>query len=80
MYNRLYTNTSNVKAIAGLLLTTVLVTYCATNSEKIVDGAISLAKTGVRKANEFLHNGKKQYAVLVRENGKLVDSGVRVWR
>lgn len=48
MSNRLYTNTGNVGSILGLIVTTVVLTYAAQNSTKIVDGTIAAASKGAK--------------------------------
>lgn len=80
-----YTNTSNWKAIAGLVLTTLLASYVANNSTKIVEGSVSSAKKGLKRGwvriNDALHGGKQEYAVWSKDfDGKLYDTGRRVRR
>lgn len=76
-----YTNTSNAKAVIGLVVTTVLLSYATTHSTEIVNGTISLAKKGIEKAEELLHKGKKQYAVCARTfDGRVYDTGKRIWK
>jgi hypothetical protein len=77
----LYTNTSKVGAVIGLVVTTVAVTYASQHSTEIVNGTLSLAKKGIDKANSMLHKGKKQYSVCTRmADGRIVDTGERLWK
>ena len=81
MNGRLYTNTSNMKGLIGLLVISVLVSYATANSTKIVDGAVSLTKTSVEKVKALCHKDKKQYAVCGRDvDGGLYDTGRRIWQ
>lgn len=79
--SNLYTNTSNLKAIFGLVLTTVLVSYASSNATEIVGDVKSLAKKGLHKAEDcLLHHGKKQYYVCAKDyDGHYYDTGRKVW-
>jgi hypothetical protein len=80
MSTRLYTNTSNITGIIGLVVTTVALSYASQNATKIVEGTVNLVKDGIEKGNSMLHEQKKQCAVLGRDAmGKLYDTGKRVW-
>jgi len=80
-YQSMYTNTSSVKAIAGLLFVTFATGVVALYTPEIVDGIIKLAKTGREKAEQMLHKGKQQYAVAFRSyDGTIRDTGKRIWR
>lgn len=75
----LYTNTGKVGSVVGLVLITVVTAYVANHSEKIVDGTVSLAKKGMRKAKELFHKNKDQYQIWARDyDGKLYDTGRRI--
>lgn len=77
----MYTNTSNAKAIAGLLFVTFASSVIVLYTPQIVEGMKSLAIKGKDKAEELMHHGKKQYSVCHRlYNGKIIDTGERVWR
>ena len=54
MNTRLYTNTGKFESILGLVVTTVLVTYAAQNSEKIVNGAIAFCKNGTKTVKQYV--------------------------
>jgi hypothetical protein len=80
-FQSLYTNTSNPKAIAGLLLVTVAVAYCQSHADQIVDGAVSIVKDCPRKAEQLLHYGKRKYHVCKQDfDGNVVDTGKVVWK
>lgn len=77
----MYTNTSNWKAIVGLIVVTVAVSYVSANSTQIVNGAIALAKDGVEFAKAKIHSNKKQYIVCAKDiDGKVYDTGQRIWK
>ena len=77
----MYTNTSNPKAIVGLLLVTVGVAYCTTHATEIVEGSFAKAKEVAEKLNALAHHGKKQYRVVERTyDGTLRDTGKNIWR
>lgn len=80
MNSRLYTNTSNVKGIVGLLAVTVLTVYVSNHSDEIVEGSVALAKKSLEKVQELAHNGRKQVSVIERHfDGSLYDTGRRIW-
>lgn len=82
MSKHLYTNTSNFTAIVGLVVTTALLSYVSTNSTKLVEGTVSLAKDGIEKASKYIqHGNKQQYHVLARDfDGNLYDTGRTIWK
>jgi len=81
MNSNLYTNTKSVKSIAGLIATTILVSYASQNATEIVNKVVNLTKQGARKANEVVHGGMKQYATIARDaDGNWFDTGRRFWR
>lgn len=80
MNSRLYTNTSNVKGIIGLVVLTVLTSYASTHATEIVDNTVKICKNGIETANEVIHRGKRQVAVIERHyDGRLHDTGKRIW-
>jgi len=80
-FQSLYTNTGNVKSVAGLLIVTVLTAYAATHSEEIVNGTVKFCKNSVERAKELMHRGKKQFSVVERHyDGSLHDTGMRIWK
>ena len=81
MKPNLYVNTGKVGHVVGLIVVTCLTSYVTTNSTKIVEGTVAAAKNGLEKANEILHHGKKQYSVCERTfDGRIIDTGKRIWR
>lgn len=80
MNSRLYTNTSSITAIAGLLVVTVLVAYSTQHADEIVEGTANYIRKGVSKVEGLMHNGKRQVAVIERTyDGTLRDTGKRLW-
>ena len=92
MRTQSYTNTGNPKAIAGLLFVTFATTAIMLYTPEIVQGIVTLTKTGkvktealLRKTKEkgevIMHKGKKPYAVCERGyDGRIVDTGEKIWR
>lgn len=81
MRNNLYTNTSSIKGVVGLLVVTFAVSAVSMYTPEIVEGMKKLTKTGLKKAEELQHYGKTQYAVAERlYNGNIIDTGKRIWR
>lgn len=79
-FNTMYTNTSNPKAIVGLLLVTLATAYIAENATEIVDSIKCTTKSAISKCDELRHRGYKQYSVAYRQyDGQIRDSGKRVW-
>lgn len=62
----LYTNTSKISGIAGLLVTVVAVTYCANHSEEIVNGIVNVTKSTVEKTKSVLSGEAKRLRVYER--------------
>lgn len=76
----IYTNTSNFKGVAGLLILTVGLAYAQQHATEIVDGAVSIGKKAVAKVECVIHDGKeKVYPVFAESNGR-VKVGKAVWR
>jgi tetrahydromethanopterin S-methyltransferase subunit A len=82
MSSRLYTNTSNVKGVIGLLVVTVLTSYAMANSTKIVNDTVSLGKKGIEKVKNMIKkDNKQQYVICGRDiDGHLYDTGRRIWK
>lgn len=59
----MYTNTGNVKHIAGLLFVTVAVTYCATHADEIVGGIVDISKSSARKVREVIDGDNRRLKV-----------------
>jgi hypothetical protein len=80
-YQSMYTNTSNAKAIVGLLIVTFATTAVALYTPQICQGIVALTKTGKDKVEQLAHRGKKQYAVAARTyDGRIFDTGDRIWK
>lgn len=82
--SNLYTNTSKPQAVLGLIVTTVLLSYAATNSTKLVNDTVSLVKKGIGKVtgkvNGICHGNKKKYIVCGRDiDGNLYEIGT-IWK
>lgn len=81
MNSKLYTNTSNLKGVIGLVATTILVSYAQAKATQIVDGGISLTKGLAGKLQQLRHGGKQEYVICSRDfDGKLYDTGKRIWK
>lgn len=82
MRSSLYTNTSKVSGVVGLLVLTLGVAYVQANATEIVNGGISKAKEVKECLNsKIFHKGKKQYGVWQRRyDGTIVDTGETLWR
>jgi hypothetical protein len=92
MRTQSYTNTGSPKAIAGLLFVTFAMAAIMLYTPEIVQGIVTLTKTGkvkteallrdVKKKGEgLLHKGEKSYAVCERTyDGRIFDTGKRIWR
>jgi len=80
MSSRLYTNTGKLGSIAGLVVTTVLVTYAAQNADKIVNGTIAFGKDVIRSAKRGIEMvGTKEVPVYSHDiNGEVYDTGMKV--
>jgi hypothetical protein len=85
MLKSIYTNTSNPRAILGLLVVTVGVVYCTNNADKIVDGAVAKAKELSQKGQEMFarnvtrRDQKLRYIAGLDPNGKVYDTKRKVW-
>jgi len=77
--SRLYTNTGKLGSIAGLVVTTVLVTYAAQNANQIVNGTIAFGKEVVRSAKRRIEiAGTKEVPIYSRDiNGEVYDTGMK---
>ena len=82
MSHRFYTNTSNVKAIVGLFVTTVALSYATSNAVEIVEGTKTLIKkTAAKLESVVLHGGKQKVAIVYQDStGRMYDSGQRTWK
>jgi len=80
MNNRLYTNTGKVGSILGLVVTTVLVSYAAQNSTKIIDGTIAIAKDGVKFVKHAINNASTRETEIwsTLPNGEIFNTGMKV--
>lgn len=76
----LYTNTGKVGSVIGLVVTTVLVTYAAQHSTEIVNGVVSICKTGVKQAKKAIEKvTTKEYQVWSTDvNGQIYDTGMKI--
>lgn len=78
-YQSMYTNTSNAKAIAGLIFVTFATTAVVLYTPQICEGIIKLAKKGKEKA-EVLINGQKAVPVVEQKvDGYVYTDGKRFW-
>lgn len=79
MNTRLYTNTGKLQSIAGLVVTTVLLSYATTHSTEIVNGVISVGKNlvngGMRTINKAMTREVEIWSTL--PNGEVYNTGMK---
>lgn len=78
-YQSMYTNTSNAKAIVGLVVVTFLTSAVVLYTPQICEGIVSLAKRGKEKM-DVLVNGQKSVPIVERKvEGYIYTDGKRFW-
>lgn len=79
MNTRLYTNTGNVKSIAGLFVTTVVLTYAASHSEEIVNGTTTIVKDVLNKGKKVINKAMTKEVEIwsTLPNGQKYNTGMK---
>lgn len=78
-YQSMYTNTSNVKAIAGLIFVTFATTTVMLYTPQICEGIVKLAKMGKEKAEVLIHGQKRVPVIERRVDGYVYTDGKKFW-
>ena len=76
----MYTNTSNPKAIAGFLFLTFATTAIVILTPQILENSGRILRSGKEKLEDVIRNGKKEYVICQQVNGRIFDTGKRIWR
>ena len=79
MNTKLYTNTGKAASIVGLIFTTLAVSYVSQHSTEIVDGAVAIAKDGLKAGTKFIKNQMTKEVEIwsTLPNGETYNTGMK---
>ena len=79
MNTKLYTNTGKVGSIVGLVVTTLAVSYVAQHSTEIVNGAVAIAKDGLKASKKLINKGLTREVEIwsTLPNGEKYNTGMK---